>query len=113
MTDLKLELSSNKFGNDIINTYENLHNEKDFTDVTIVSNDGDMIKAHKVVLGACSQFFKQVFLEKPHEHPLLFLKGIKIVLIVELSSLQVKFLPHPVKLYPFPVHLNKVNNMNL
>ena len=43
----------------------------------------------------------------------LFLKGIKIVLIAELSSLQVKFLPLPVKLFLFPVHLSEVNNMNL
>ena len=77
MTDLKLELSSNKFRSDIINSFENLHTNKDFTDVTLVSEDGDIITAHKVVLGACSQFFKQVFLEMPHKHPLLFLKGIK------------------------------------
>ena len=72
----KFSLSWNDFGDNVINTFQSLLTDEHFTDVTIVSGDGKQIKAHKVVLSSCSQFFNQILLENPHNHPLLFLKGI-------------------------------------
>jgi len=73
----KFNLSWNEFGNNVIKTFHNLLIDKNFTDVTLVSDDGKQIEAHKTVLASCSQFFNQILLENPHQHPLLFLKGIK------------------------------------
>merc|ERR1712202_55982 len=33
--------------------------------------------AHKVILSACSPFFRQILKRNRHQHPLLYLKGVK------------------------------------
>ena len=73
----KYSLSWNEFGADVQSTFRNLLNDKNFTDVTLVSCDRKQIEAHKVILGSSSSFFQQIFLENPHQHPLLFLKDIR------------------------------------
>ena len=35
------------------------------------------MKAHKVVLSACSPFFREILKANPHPHPLLFLQNVK------------------------------------
>jgi len=45
-------------------------------DVTIVCED-DSIKAHKLVLSACSPFFRRIFMKVDHPHPLLYLNGVQ------------------------------------
>ena len=49
----------------------------DFFDVTLACED-DQIEAHKLVLSACSSFFRNILKRNPHAHPLLYLKGVKI-----------------------------------
>ncbi len=51
----------------------NLKLDEDFVDVTI-SCQGRNIKAHKVVLSACSDYFKDVFKENPCQHPVVILQ---------------------------------------
>ena len=51
--------------------------EKSYCDVTLVSDDRVPFKAHKIVLGASSSFFKDILVHNPHPHPLIYLKGIK------------------------------------
>ena len=53
-----------------------LREEKDFFDVTIACEDSQ-IQAHKVILSACSTFFRDLLRRNPHQHPLLYLKGVK------------------------------------
>ena len=53
-----------------------LRREKDFFDVTLVSDDEVQVSAHKVVLSACSSFFKSILKNNPHSHPLLYLGGV-------------------------------------
>lgn len=43
-------------------------------DVTIAC-DGSSIKAHKIILSACSNYFKELFLANPCKHPIVILKG--------------------------------------
>ena len=57
-------------------TFTNLHGKEDFTDITLVCNTGRQIKAHKIILSAVSSFFKTIFERNPHQHPLIYLKGI-------------------------------------
>ena len=37
----------------------------------------DYVQVHKVILSACSNFFKSLLRRNPHNHPLLYLKGVK------------------------------------
>ena len=50
--------------------------DKDFFDITLACDD-DQIQAHKVILSACSPFFRSVLQKNPHQHPFLYLKGVK------------------------------------
>ena len=45
-------------------------------DVTLAFDD-NQLQAHKVILSACSPFFRSVLKKNPHQHPLLYLKGVK------------------------------------
>ena len=42
-----------------------------------IACDDEQIQAHKVILSACSPFFRSVLRRNPHQHPLLYLKGVK------------------------------------
>jgi len=70
------QLTRNDFELCAKNAFKNLLGEEDFSDVTLACSDNKQVKAHKVILGACSPFFKQVLLSNPHQHPLIYLKGI-------------------------------------
>ena len=45
-------------------------------DVTLVSSDQKPVSAHRLVLSACSDFFKNIFYSNTHSHPLLYLDGV-------------------------------------
>jgi len=69
-------LTKNNFELCTKNAFKNLINESDFSDVTLACSDDKQIKAHKVILQACSPFFRKIFLKNPHQHPLLYLKDV-------------------------------------
>ena len=48
------------YQSNIVNSVGKLKNESEFVDVTLVCEEKS-IKAHKVILSACSDYFKQVF----------------------------------------------------
>merc|ERR1712004_733663 len=56
--------------------FRELREEKDFFDVTLACDDSQ-VQAHKVILSACSPFFRNILRRNPHQHPLLYLKGVK------------------------------------
>ena len=56
--------------------FRELRENKDFFDMTLACDDGQ-IQAHKVIVSACSPFFRNVLRRNPHQHPLLYLKGVK------------------------------------
>ena len=53
-------LNWNNFQNNIVAALGNLKLDEDFVDVTL-SCEGKSIKAHKVILSACSEYFRDVF----------------------------------------------------
>ena len=72
----KFCLRWNDFESNISVAFRELREDKDFFDVTLACDD-DQIQAHKVILSACSPFFKTVLKRNRHEHPMLYLKGVK------------------------------------
>jgi hypothetical protein len=51
--------------------------ENSFSDVTLVSDYLIQFQAHKCVLSACSPVLKNLLLNNPHSHPLIYLRGVK------------------------------------
>ena len=69
-------LKWNDFESRVANSFEIMRNAKDFCNVTLACEDDQQIEAHKVILSACSPFFKHILKKNPHSHPLLYLSGI-------------------------------------
>jgi len=71
-TDEQFCLRWNDFQQCIKSTFQDLRDENDFMDVTI-SCDGEQVKAHKVILSACSVTFKTLLKKNPAQHPVIVL----------------------------------------
>ena len=57
------------------NIFRELKTADQLLDVTLVTSEGQ-IKAHKIVLSACSPFFQSVLFNNPHQSPMIYLKGV-------------------------------------
>jgi len=71
----KFCLRWNDFESNISVAFREIREEKDFFDCTLSVGDRQ-IQAHKLILSACSSFFRGVLRNNPHAHPLLYLKGV-------------------------------------
>jgi len=76
MSSEKFCLRWNDFESNISSAFIELREDKDFFDVTLACDD-EQIQAHKVILAACSPFFRNILRRNPHQHPLLYMKGVK------------------------------------
>jgi BTB/POZ domain len=55
----KFCLRWNDFESNISVAFRELRDEKDFFDITLAVEDSQQVQAHKVILSACSPFFRQ------------------------------------------------------
>lgn len=53
-------------------------NNENMVDVTLAC-DGQNIKAHKMVLAACSPYFQTLFQTNPCKHPIVILKDVRFL----------------------------------
>ena len=72
----KFVLKWNDFSSNASKAFGLLRNEEFLQDVTLVAEDNTQIKAHKLVLSSCSEYFKNIFRNNNHSHPLLCLQGL-------------------------------------
>ena len=82
----KFCLRWNDFENNISKAFGELRDDKDLFDVTLACDD-NQLQAHKVILSACSPFFRSILKKNPHQHPLLYLKGVKYEDVVAVLNL--------------------------
>lgn len=75
-TTQQYSLKWNNYISHLAYHFESLRNEEEFTDVTLCC-EGKKIKAHKIILSACSTYFRDVFKENPHPHPVIIFKNVK------------------------------------
>ena len=73
----KFSLRWEDFQSNVSSVFNNLRDDTTFTDVTLISEDGQQIQAHKVILSASSPFFMNIFKMNKHPNPLVYLKGFK------------------------------------
>jgi len=71
-------LQWNEFESNISAAFREIREEKDLLDCTL-SCGSRQIQAHKLILSACSPFFRSILKQNPHQHPLLYLKGVEFI----------------------------------
>ena len=72
----KFCLKWNDFQKNVSKSFSQLRQQIGLFDVTLVSSDQKPVSAHRLVLSACSEFFKTIFYSNTHSHPLLYLDGV-------------------------------------
>jgi len=76
MSSDKFCLRWNDFESNISVAFRELREDKDFFDVTLACEE-QQVQAHKVILAACSPFFRGVLKKNQHAHPLLYMRNVK------------------------------------
>jgi len=66
----------NDFHTNITSAFSDIRDDDEFLDVTLVC-DGDIVRAHKLVLSACSPLFRIMLKKNSHPQPMIFLRGIR------------------------------------
>ncbi|ERL91799.1 hypothetical protein D910_09124 [Dendroctonus ponderosae] len=62
----------NDFHSSIISSFGHLRDAEDFVDVTLAC-EGQSFEAHRVVLSACSPYFRELLKANPCQHPIIIL----------------------------------------
>ena len=73
----KLCLKWDDFQENIIVAFGSFRKGNEFADVTLACEDGQQIRAHKVILAASSPPFQDLLKRNKHPHPLIYMRGIK------------------------------------
>ena len=60
-----------------VDTFNLLRAAGELVDVTLVCENDQSVDAHKLILAACSPFFRKLFNKTKHTHPLIYLKGVQ------------------------------------
>jgi hypothetical protein len=73
----KFCLKWNDFQENVSAAFGYMREDTDLSDVTLACEDGQQVEAHKVILAASSPFFQNLFRRNRHQHPLVYMRGIK------------------------------------
>ena len=73
----KLCLKWNDFQDNLGTTVATLREDFDFSDVTLVCEDGKQVGAHKIILLSSSPFFQNLLQRNKHSHPIIYMRGMK------------------------------------
>ena len=74
---MHLNLTWPKFSDHVKEVFQDVMTSSDFTDVTIVCDDEEQFRAHKLVLSACSPVFRRIISCLPTKDAVIFMKGVK------------------------------------
>lgn len=73
----KLNMKWTHFQENLISTFGKLRTHNNFSDVTLVCEDGHMVESHKLILASSSAFFRNIFTSNTLGHPFIYLRGVK------------------------------------
>ncbi|KAJ9587695.1 hypothetical protein L9F63_018875 [Diploptera punctata] len=75
-TSQQFSLRWNNYLSHITCAFDSLRSDEDLVDVTL-SCEGKRIRAHKMLLSACSTYFRDLFKENPCQHPVIIFRNVK------------------------------------
>ncbi len=76
MTPQQYCLRWNNHQHNLLSVFEDLLHSEAFVDVTLAC-EGLQLKAHKMVLSACSPYFQAMLYNTPDRHPIVFLRDVR------------------------------------
>ena len=82
----KFCLKWNDFDTNIREYFGKLRDDQISYDVTLVTDDGQQIQAHKLILSAGSQLFKDILIRSDNNNVLIYLQGIRSDLIKHVTD---------------------------
>ncbi|KAL1513350.1 hypothetical protein ABEB36_002771 [Hypothenemus hampei] len=65
----------NNHQSNLLSVFDQLLHDESFVDVTLAV-EGQLLRAHKMVLSACSPYFQTLFMNHPDKHPIVILKDV-------------------------------------
>ena len=71
-----LLLQQNDFNSSLVGSFQDLRTANELFDVTLACED-ETVEAHKVILSACSSFFRSVFRNSKDKLPFIYLKNVQ------------------------------------
>jgi len=74
-SDQRFSLKWNNYQSHLVTAFESLLDQKDFIDVTL-GVEGRKLPAHKMLLSACSPYFRDLLKGNPCQHPIIILRDI-------------------------------------
>ena len=74
---MHLNLTWPKFSEHVKEVFQDVMTSADFTDVTIVCDDQEQFRAHKLVLSACSPVFRRIISCLTTKDSVIYMKGVK------------------------------------
>ena len=69
---MKANLECEHFNNIETSTFRFMFEDNQFTDVTLVCEDHQQIRVHKVILSCVSEFIKEIILRNSHPQPVIY-----------------------------------------
>ncbi|KAK7076560.1 hypothetical protein SK128_019572 [Halocaridina rubra] len=63
----------NNYHGSLVTTLNGLRRDGDLVDITVVCGDGSKVRAHQLVLAACSTYFRDFLRDNPAKHPFVLL----------------------------------------
>ena len=71
-------LKSDKFPDILIQSFKALRSGRDFADVTLACEDGQLVESHKLVLSSTSTFFANILGKMTCSNPVIYLKDVSM-----------------------------------
>ncbi|XP_030754800.1 protein jim lovell-like isoform X3 [Sitophilus oryzae] len=75
MSTQRFCLRWNNHQSNLLTVFDQLLHDESFVDVTLAV-EGQLLRAHKMVLSACSPYFQALFVNHPDKHPIVILKDV-------------------------------------
>ena len=76
MTDhQRFSLRWNNYQSQLVQAFDSLLDSKDLVDVTL-GVEGKKLTAHKMLLSACSPYFRELLRDNPCQHPIIILRDV-------------------------------------
>ena len=73
----KILLKWDSFQSNIQRSFQDVKDDSDFSDVTLVCEDGVIFEVHRVIIAVSSGFFNRILRTVKNSHPLVYMRGMK------------------------------------